>query len=43
MSVQVGVLHSKKDQAIQELKEVMKTNMDLRMHERYHTPSACEI
>lgn len=35
MSMRVGVLSSEKDQAIQEVKEAMKTNKDLRMHQRY--------
>lgn len=37
MSVRVGVAEERKAAAIQEIKAAMKTNKNLRMHERYQT------
>lgn len=37
MSLRIGVGEEQKARAIQEIKAVMKTNKDLRMHERYQT------
>lgn len=37
MSIRVGVAEEHKAAAIQEIKAMMKTNKDLRMHERYQT------